>query len=197
VTALLRWPSQQPPERLLTVAEYAALPEDDQHRWELQEGIMVVSPSPAPRHMAVLFELAKQLEPHLPPDLRILLEIDIDLELVPADEPGFSRRPDLVVVEGKAYDRVDRDGGLIRASEVLLVVEIVSPGSRRKDYVIKRSEYADAHIPYYWIIDTDSPLSLLDCHLAEPFGYRDSGEVAGTFVTTAPFPIQIELDRLL
>jgi len=195
VTALLQWPSQ-PPERLLTVAEYAALPEDDQHRWELEEGIMVVSPSPAPRHMAILFELAKRLEPHLPPDLRLFLEVDIDLELVPADEPGFSRRPDLIVVERTAYDRVDRDGGLIRASEVQLVVEIVSPGSKRKDYVIKRSEYADAGIPYYWIIDPDPPLSVLNCHLAGPFGYRDSGDVTGTFVTTVPFPVRIELDRL-
>jgi hypothetical protein len=63
--------------------------------------------------------------------------------------------------------------------------------------VIKRSEYADADIPHYWIIDPDPPLSLLSCHLAGPFGYGDSGEVTGTFVTTAPFPVRIELDRLL
>jgi hypothetical protein len=35
----------QPPWRLFTLAEYAALGEDDQHRWELEEGIMVMSPS--------------------------------------------------------------------------------------------------------------------------------------------------------
>jgi hypothetical protein len=28
----------QPPSRLLTIADFAALPEDEQHRWELLEG---------------------------------------------------------------------------------------------------------------------------------------------------------------
>jgi Uma2 family endonuclease len=197
VTGLEQHFALQPGERLLTVAEYAALPEDDQHRWELQEGIMVMSPSPAPRHMRASGRLLLQLEPQLPASLYLLHDIDIDLELVPADEPGFSRRPDLVVVDKAAYDRVDRDGGLLRASEVRLAVEIISPGSKRKDTVVKRDEYADAGIPYYWIIDLDPPLSLVECHLAGPFGYQDYGDVTGTFVTAAPFPAQIELDRLL
>jgi Uma2 family endonuclease len=197
VTALVQPFAQQPGERLLTVAEYAALPEDDQHRWELQEGIMVMSPSPAPRHMRASGRLLLQLEPQLPASLYLLHDTDIDLELVPAGEPGFSRRPDLVVVDRAGYDRVDRDGGWLRASEVRLVVEIVSPGSKRMDTVVKRHEYADAGIPYYWIIDLEPPLSLVACHLAGPFGYQDPGDVTGTFVTTAPFTVRIELDRLL
>lgn len=196
MTALPQQPYPQPPGRLLTVAEYAKLDEDDQHRWELQEGVMLVSPRPTPRHMTVVYELAKQLEPQLPPDLRLVLDVDIDLQLVPADEPGFSRQPDLIVVNRAEYDRADREGGLIRASELRLVVEVVSPGSKRMDHVIKRGEYADAGIPYYWIIDLDPPLSLLPCHLAEGFGYQDSGDVTGTFETTAPYPIRLKLDRL-
>jgi Uma2 family endonuclease len=197
MTALPQWLAQQPPERLLTAAEYAALPEDDQHRWELQEGIMVVSPSPAPRHMIIMAGLIVQLTGQLPVDLQIIPDVDIDLELVPPDEPGSSRRPDLIVVDRAGVDRVERDGGLIRASDVRLIVEIVSPGSKRRDHVIKRGEYADAGIPHYWIIDPEPPLSLLNCHLAEPFGYQDGGEVTGTFATTMPFPVRIELDRLL
>jgi hypothetical protein len=53
------------------------------------------------------------------------------------------RRLDLVAVDVKAVYRVDRDGGLLRASDVLVVVEIVAPGSRRLDHVTKRHEYAD------------------------------------------------------
>lgn len=157
---------------------------------------MLVSPRTTPRHMTVVYELAKQLEPQLTPDLRLVLDVDIDLQLVPAGEPGFSRQPDLIVVDRAEYDRVDREGGLIRASGLRLVVEVVSPGSKRMDHVIKRGEYADAGIPYYWIIDLDPPLSLLPCHLAEGFGYQDSGDVTGTFETTAPYPIRLELDRL-
>jgi Uma2 family endonuclease len=126
----------------------------------------------------------------------VVQDIDIDLELAPASHPGFSRRPDLVVVDQAAVDRVDREGGLLRASEALVVVEIVSPGSRRMDNVIKRGEYADAGIPHYWIVDIDSPVSLVACRLTEEFGYRDSQVATGTLTTTDPFAVTLDLDRL-
>ena len=119
------------------------------------------------------------------------------MELVPADQPGVARRSDLVVVGYKAIDRVDSDGGLLRVSDVLVVVEIVPPGSRRLDHVVKRHEYADAGIAHYWIVNLDEPVTLLDCHLAGPLGYADGGSITGTFTTTAPCPIRVELDRLL
>jgi Uma2 family endonuclease len=34
-----------------------------------------------------------------------------------------------------------------------LVIEVVSPGGESRDYYDKRSEYADAKIPEYWIVD--------------------------------------------
>jgi len=191
-------PALPRPGHLLTIEEYARLGEDDQHRWELQEGVLVMSPSPTPVHMRASFELAKMLESQLPANLCMFQGVDIDLELVPADRPGWSRRPDLVVVERAGFDRVNRDGGLLRASEIRLVVEIISPGSRRLDQVIKRGEYADAKIPHYWIVDLDPPgVSLLDCHLAGEFGYQDSGGVTGEFTTTEPFPLRLDLDRLI
>jgi hypothetical protein len=48
------------PDRLLTIAKYAALGEDDHHRWELREGSLLVSPNQTPRHMIVLAELVVQ-----------------------------------------------------------------------------------------------------------------------------------------
>jgi Uma2 family endonuclease len=129
--------------------------------------------------------------------VRIIRDLDIDLRLVPADQPGLVRRPELVMVDSKAIDRVDRDGGLLGAEDVLIVVEIVSPGSRRLDYVTKRHEYADPGIPHYWIVDLDMPVSLLNCHLAEDFGYADSGEITGSFTTAVPFPIQLQLNLLI
>jgi Uma2 family endonuclease len=40
----------------------------------------------------------------------------------------------------------------------VLVVEIVSPGSRGTDHVMKLHEYAKAGIENYWIIDPDAPI---------------------------------------
>ena len=115
---------------------------------------------------------------------------------VPPGEPGFSRRPDLMIIERAARERVKAEGGLLRASEVLVVVEIVSPGSRRTDYVIKRGEYADAGIPHYWIVDITTPVSLVDCHLAGEFGYQEAPAVVAEFVTTEPCPITVHVDEL-
>ena len=86
---------------------------------------------------------------------------------------------------------------MIRASEVLVAVEIVLPGAKRVEHIHKRGEYADAGIPNYWIVDIDPPVSLLACDVAGEFGYADGGAVTGTFTTTEPFPVEIDLDALL
>jgi Uma2 family endonuclease len=185
-----------PPGRLLTIAEYAALSEDDRNRWELQEGNLVMSPSPTPRHMVAAAELYAQLRTQLPGDLRAIPDVDLDVQLAPDGEPGTARRPDLVVVRRTEFDRVDREGGLLRAASTVLVVEVVSPGSRRTDTLVKRGEYADAGIPHYWIIDVDRPASLVACHLAGEFGYQDGGAVSGIFETEEPFPARIDLAAL-
>lgn len=86
---------------------------------------------------------------------------------------------------------------MIRASEVLIVVEVVAPGSKRTDYVTKRGEYAGAGIPHYWMVDVRTLISVLACGLTEEFGYVDSAEASGRFSTTEPFAVDLDLDGLL
>ena len=185
------------PGRLLTIAEYAAFSEDDQQRWELVEGNLVTSPSPAPRHMVALGELFAQLRRQIPERLRVVPDVDLDLQLAADRAPGTARRPDVVVVTSDEYRRVDVEGGLLRASTTVLVVEIILPGSRRTDEVFKRDDYADAGIPHYWIIDLDQPVSLVACHLAPGFGYQDLGAVTGEYEAVEPFPVRIDLNALI
>ena len=112
-------------------------------------------------------ELFVQLRSAAAENLRVVQDIDVDLELGAADEPGSSRRPDLIVVDQSAVECARTEGRMFRASEVLLVIEIVSPASRRTDHVHKRRDYADAGIPHYWIVDIDDPVSLVACFLTE------------------------------
>lgn len=73
-----------------------------------------------------------------------------------------------------------------------IAAELVAPDSRRIDTIDKRAEYAEAGIPFYWLVDIDEPRSLTVC--------RDVAEqqrVTGVFVAEEPFPIRLELDRLL
>lgn len=184
------------PLHLLTVAEYLEIGEIELGYSELVEGRLLMSPSPAPDHNYAAFRLGVRLEGMLPPGWEVITDIDVDLQLAPPDAPGTVRRPDLVVVAAQARRRVRREGGVLRASEVLLVVEVVSPGSTRTDYVHKRGEYADAGIRHYWIVDVTEPVSLVACHLAGEFGYADGANVTGRFTATEPFPVEIDLDAL-
>jgi Uma2 family endonuclease len=183
--------------QLLTIAEYAALGETEHGYSELVEGRLIMSPSQVPDHNVASLELAIVLRPALPDEFEVVQDISVDLELTPVDEPGSCRRPDLVVVGRGARKRVRAEGGFIRASEVLLAVEIVSPSSKRIDHRHKRSDYADAGIPSYWIIDIDDPIALTECRLTEAFGYQDNQVATGTFTTDVPFPVEISLDRLV
>ncbi len=187
-----------PPIRPLTVADYLALPEDSEIRYELQEGALVMSPSSVPRHQHFIGGLYIRVCGQTPQHLMTLMDVDVDLQLAPAVRPGTVRRPDIVVVTRAAYDRVGRDGGVLRASEALLAVEVISPGSRRTDTVLKHSEYADAGIPYYWVVDIDERrVALTACHQAGEFGHHDEPEVTGVFRTDQPFPVELDLDGLV
>jgi Uma2 family endonuclease len=181
----------------LTAAEYAALPEDtDGVRYELQEGWVMMAPRPIPDHQRGIRDLGRQLIPQLP-TFEVLPEVDIDLQIAPPDRPGTVRVPDLVVVSRSAVERVRRERTLLRAGEVLLAVEILSPGSTRIDTLMKHHEYAEAGIGHYWIVDLEDGPSLTACHLAGEFGYRNAAPARGEFVTDAPAPLRIDLTALL
>lgn len=185
-----------PPTHLLTVGEYLSLGEDEYGRSELQEGSLVMSPSPIPNHNVAAYRLAAALDQQLPDRLEPILDIDVDLLLAPPDGPGTCRRPDVAVMHKAARPRVHAEGGSLRASDVVLAVEVTSPGSRRTDNMIKRLEYADAGIPHYWIVDLDDPVTLLACRRHDELGYVESQHATHTFTATEPFAVTIDLDQL-
>ena len=63
--------------------------------------------------------------------------------------PGKFREPDLVLLR----DSEDVRGGDRYWTGADLVVEVVSPDDPGRDLVRKRSDYAEAAIPEYWIVD--------------------------------------------
>ncbi|WP_037076600.1 Uma2 family endonuclease [Pseudonocardia spinosispora] len=183
-----------PPRRLLSVTEYTELADPGS---ELVEGRLLLTPSPTPDDNYASFQLRVALGGNCPDDLDVLTAVDVDLELAGPDEPGFVRRPDLVVVRAEARGKAYRPGVLLCASDVVLAIEICSPESRRTDHLVKRAEYADAGIPRYWIVDIGDQVSITACHHPGSFGYADSGLTVGTFATTDPFDLQLDLARLV
>ncbi|WP_344423274.1 Uma2 family endonuclease [Pseudonocardia ailaonensis] len=179
------------------MSDFRALGEPDSGYVELVEGNLVMAASPRPRHGRATMILGSYLDSVLPAELVVIPDIDVDLQLVEPEGPGTVRRPDLAVVTTAAYERAERENELLRARDVVLAVEIASPGSVRTDHVAKRSEYADAGIPHYWIVDLEERVTLTACHLGGEFGYVDAGPAAGVVAVTEPFVAEIDLDRLL
>lgn len=180
----------------LSVAEFMAIDGGEGPSLELQEGSLVTSPFARPAHMFASAQVVMQVKRQLPPSLIVLQEAEIDLQFVVPGEPGTVRRADLVVVHEDAYDRVGAEGGCFAAGEVRLAIEIVSPGTKRMDRIVKRAEYADAGIPHYWLVDLDKPISLLPMHLTDDLGYVEDGEVTGVCTVDGPFPARLRLDEL-
>ena len=180
----------------MTAAEYDELPEDSDHNYELQDGHVILSAKPIPDHQRAVIELIVQLRSQIPDHLQLLTEVDLDMQLVPPDRPGTVRAPDLVVITGEAYERVDAEGGFVRADECVLVIEVHSTSTRRTDQVVKHGEYADAGIGHYWMVDLLGGPALTACHLGGAFGYVDEPPVTSTFSTQHPFPARVELTAL-
>ncbi|MGQ0574080.1 MAG: Uma2 family endonuclease [Pseudonocardia sp.] len=188
----LGWPQTH----LLTVAEYLALGETEPGYTELVEGLLSQVPGPEFDHNYAGDSLCFALRQQIPPHLLAVTDMDVDLQLAPPDAPGTVRRPDVVVVHRAARERIRSGGGIVRAPDVVVAVETISPGSGRRDCFVKRDEYADAGIPHYWILDLTEPVSLLIYHLAGELGYADGREFTGTFATTEPFAFELDLDTL-
>lgn len=171
------------PLTFLTLDDWAALPEDELGRSELQEGVLLMSPRPKRRHQRLARSLSRIVEDQLPAGLELLQAIDV---IVEASELPTVRIPDFIVVP------VDCDEP-ISAVDVVIAVEVVSPGSRSLDYVLKRHEYAKAGIPHYWIINDDCSLDELRLVGSK---YVEATHAVGRFSTDAPFPVEIDLSSL-
>jgi len=99
-----------------------ALPEDGM-RHELLDGTLLVSPPPSVPHQLAARRLVAALGAAAPPDIEVL-------EAVGVAVPAGLLVPDVVVARAAAVHGAQRN---LAATDVLAVVEIVSPSSRTQD----------------------------------------------------------------
>jgi Uma2 family endonuclease len=74
-------------------------------------------------------------------------------------------------------------------------VEVVSPGSRKADKLDKMAEYADAGIPFYWLVWLSGD-HVLDYTLGYYRLYRTLSPEQETSTIDVPVKIQIDWNRL-
>ena len=118
---------------------------DDCSRYELLDGVLVVSPGPTTVHQVVAGRLCGVLSGACREDLCVVPEPAVELG------PQTEFDPDLVVV------RMDQIGAVKFTEPPLLVVEIRSPSTALIDLNRKKAAYERFGVPSYWIVNPDPP----------------------------------------
>lgn len=171
-----------------TVADLQALDVEDWRRYEIVDGSLVVSPSTGGDHELVAEEIRASLRTALSEDLVVVGPMGVAV--------GRSYFiPDLVVAA-----RADvRRTAVLPPSSVVIAVEVVSPGSKTMDRVVKPAHFAAAGIAHYWRVETD-PLSLTVYALSPGAAtYTEAGTwfAGDTARIVEPFAVEIQIDALL
>jgi Uma2 family endonuclease len=160
---------------------------DDGRRYEVVDGLLVVSPPPSPWHQVVATALLLQLTAAAPPDWHVLPELGL-----PLGTDG--RVPDLSVVSTRAL--LGPGAPLPAAEHLGLVVEVVSPSSRKTDRFAKPGEYADAGIPLFWRVETEPDL-LVVAHRLVAGVYEHAALVRSAGPAPAPWgPVVLDLEAV-
>jgi Uma2 family endonuclease len=154
----------------LTYDDYVDLP-DDGKRYEILDGELAVTPSPLIRHQQVSANLYRLLDRYVRRhDAGLLLYAPVDV--IPDHSTVVV--PDLVFVH-KARCEIVSERAVEGAPD--LIVEILSPGTGRRDRGIKLTLYARFGVAHYWIVD---PLrQTIEIRERDVRGYRVTGRFKG------------------
>ncbi len=127
--------------------DLVALPED-RFRHELFDGAHVVTPSPGTVHQQIVWNLVAAFD-------RYLAGHPVGTALAGPFDIKFSPKrvlvPDLVYFSARRFQELVNDRCATGAPD--LVVEILSPGTRRRDRGRKREIYDREGVREYWVVD--------------------------------------------
>ncbi|HLX50294.1 MAG TPA: Uma2 family endonuclease [Streptosporangiaceae bacterium] len=160
---------------------------DDGRRYELLDGVLVVSPRPGTIHQAVAGRLAAVLSAACPNHMLMVPEPAVQLTRTTEFDP------DITVV------RLEDVGPAKFTAPPLLAVEVRSPSTAMIDLTRKKDAYAAFGVPSYWIVVPDVRRPELTVFELADGRYEESGHVVGDqrFGATRPFPVEVVPARLV
>jgi Uma2 family endonuclease len=153
-------------------------------RVELLDGVITVVPSPSLDHQDIAGLLWNWLRRHAPADLRASYAVGVAVGVRTTYEP------DVVLYRAEASG----SHHYLTPEEVVLVAEVVSPGTKRRDRITKPAGYAEAGIPHYWRVEQD-PLHVYAYRLAAG-RYELVADSAELLEVAEPFPVKLPVSEL-
>ena len=131
----------------LTFEEFQKLPEREGTIYELDEGELLMEPSPALRHNLIRQRIALKLTQFLElKNLGIVVE-EMDFRL----GPDIVRNPDVAFITSEHLKTVDLDRSPVDGAPAL-AVEVISPSNSAQDMAKKTQQYLTAGCKIVWIV---------------------------------------------
>ncbi len=156
---------------------------DDGRRYEIIDGSLHVSPSPTSVHQRAARRLAALLEVAVPDGLEVVEGVGVDCgRNVPI--------PDVLVARVEAFGPAAK----FLPADVLLAVEVVSPGSVLTDRLTKPAVFAQAGVPAYWRVELDGPgAPIVVVYALDGAAYSEvvTARAGETVAVNMPYPVEL------
>jgi Uma2 family endonuclease len=166
-----------------TVEDALALP-DDAPRVELRDGVIIVVPSPSFGHQDIGNLLWAWFREHGPREYRPATAVGVVIN------QRNTLEPDVVLLR----QPVEQQHHYFEPEQVVIVVEVVSPGTKRRDRLEKPADYAAAGIPHYWRIEQD-PVHVFAYELING-EYKLVGDTTDELVLERPFDLCLPISDI-
>ena len=173
-------------DRTLTVEDMENMP-DDEFRYELDDGVLIVSPAPSRLHQLAVTRLAIVLSAACPAGLVVLAGVGVNIT-------KFQHRvPDVAVVRAGSIET------FFQETPPELIVEVASPRTRLYDRNRKKDVYQGFGIPAYWIVEPDRDRPDLTVFELRSGTYEQTAYVIGDeeYRMVVPFPVTIVPSELV
>jgi Uma2 family endonuclease len=167
-------------DRMLTAEDMENMP-DDEFRYELDDGVLIVSPAPSTLHQLAVARLTVLLSAACPAEFVVLPGVGVNIT-------RFQHRvPDVAVVRVGSLETVFQE------TPPELVVEVASPRTRLYDRNRKKDVYQGFSIPAYWIVEPDRVCPELTAFELREGAYKQTAHVVGDeeYPAVIPFPVTI------
>jgi Uma2 family endonuclease len=178
-TAKVTWP---PDDRPLIVDDLDLTP-DDGSKYELDDGVLVVSPPPTLGHQLVVSRLATLLDTASSPEFLVVFGVGVSMSVYQY------RIPDIVALKSEDFDITAKSV----ARPPALAIEVASPGTALYDRNRKKDVYAGFGIPMYWIVTPDLDKPSLTVYELRDGGYVELAVVTSDEVYRADRPFTVEI----
>ena len=163
----------------LTFDDFLKIPEREGMTYELDEGELVMEPSPVLRHNVIRQRIAAELRQFVESrNLGIVVE-EMDFRL----GPDTVRNPDAAFITTEHLRKIDPDRSPAEGAPAL-AVEVISPSNRTEDTAKKIQQYLKAGSCSVWIVHPK--LRLVEVHtrdgghtVREPDLLRDEAILQG------------------